>query len=104
LSGSSLSGYGKTDVTSVCTSGSSNDVTKPAGKNPLQQQAHFVAFLEELNHERPHQALRMKTPGEPNRPLHRPYTGIGDLEYPFHDKNYEHPLRQALHRSENDQP
>jgi putative transposase len=40
------------------------EATRPDGKNLLQQQAHFDTFLDEFNHERPHQALEMKTPGE----------------------------------------
>jgi putative transposase len=62
------------------------EATKPAGKNLLQQQARFDTFLEEFNHERPHQALEMKTPGELYRTSSRPYTGIDELGYPFHDK------------------
>jgi putative transposase len=58
------------------------EATKPAGKNPLQQQARFDTFLKEFNHERHHQALEMKTPGELYRTSPRPYTGIGELEYP----------------------
>ena len=62
------------------------EATKPAGKNFLQQQARFDRFLECFNHERPHQALNMKYPGELYQPSPRPYNGIGDLEYPFHDR------------------
>lgn len=38
------------------------------------------------NHERPHQALNMKYPAELYRPSLRPYRGLGELEYPFHDR------------------
>ncbi len=38
------------------------EATRPAGVNLLQQQAKFDTFLEEFNHERPHEALDMKTP------------------------------------------
>jgi putative transposase len=62
------------------------EATKPAGKNFLQQQAKFDRFIECYNHERPHQALNMKYPGELYQPSPRPYNGIGDLEYPFHDR------------------
>jgi hypothetical protein len=40
------------------------EATRPAGVNFLRQQAKFDAFLEEFNHERPHEALAMKCPAE----------------------------------------
>ena len=42
--------------------------------------------VELYNHERPHQALNMKYPGELYTPSPRPYQGLGELEYPFHDR------------------
>ena len=62
------------------------EATKPAAKNFLQQQAKFDEFIERYNHQRPHQALNMKYPGELFTPSTRPYKGIGELEYPFHDR------------------
>ena len=62
------------------------EATKPPAKNFLQQQAKFDRFIECFNHERPHQALNMQYPGELYQPSPRPYNGIGDLEYPFHDR------------------
>jgi len=62
------------------------EATRPAGANLLQQQAKFDAFLEEFNNERPHQALDMKCPAEIYSASCRPYQGIQDLNYPFHDK------------------
>lgn len=62
------------------------EATKPPAKNFLQQQAKFDRFIECYNHERPHQALNMQYPGERYQPSPRPYNGIGDLEYPFHDR------------------
>ena len=62
------------------------EATKPAGKNFLQQQAKFDQFIECYNHERPHQALGMKYPAELYHPSPRPYTGLPELEYPFHDR------------------
>jgi hypothetical protein len=62
------------------------EATKPAGQNFLQQQERFDAFIEEYNHDRPHQALRMKYPGELYVPSIRKYEGLPDIEYPFHDK------------------
>jgi transposase InsO family protein len=60
--------------------------TRPAGSNLLQQQAKFDAFVEEFNLERPHQALDMKCPAEVYAASPRPYHGIPDPYYPFHDK------------------
>ncbi len=40
------------------------ETTRPPGKNSLQQQARFDAFINEFNIERPHEALDMKCPGE----------------------------------------
>lgn len=60
--------------------------TRPAGANLLQQQAKFDAFIEEFNRERPHEALAMKCPAEVYRPSTRPYQGIPEPHYPFHDK------------------
>ena len=62
------------------------ETTSPAGQNSLQQQARFDAFQREYNDERPHQALAMKMPSEVYLPSIRPYTGLGDITYPFHDK------------------
>jgi putative transposase len=62
------------------------ETTKPAGKNFLQQQEKFDAFIEYYNHDRPHQALNMKYPGEVYRSSPRPYQGLSEVEYPFHDR------------------
>jgi putative transposase len=62
------------------------EATKPPGKNFLQQQAKFDEFIHEYNQERPHQALGMKYPAELYRPSTRPYAGLPELEYPFHDR------------------
>jgi putative transposase len=59
--------------------------TKPAGANVLQQQARFDAFIEEYNHDRPHQALAMKVPADVYTRSPRVYRGLEDLSYPFHD-------------------
>ena len=61
------------------------EATKPAAPNFLQQQARFDAFVTRYNQERPHQALAMQVPAEHYRPSSRPYTGLGEFEYPFHD-------------------
>ena len=62
------------------------EATRPAGANLLQQQAKFDAFIEEFNNERPHEALDMKCPAEVYTSSCRPYHGIGEPHYPFHDK------------------
>ncbi len=62
------------------------ETTRPARANILQQQARFDDFVSEFNEERPHQALAMKTPAELYQPSPRPYTGLPELAYPFHDR------------------
>jgi putative transposase len=62
------------------------EATKPAAQNFLQQQARFDDFIDGYNHQRPHQALGMKYPAELYRPSPRPYRGLDDLDYPFHDR------------------
>jgi putative transposase len=62
------------------------EATRPAAKNFLQQQAKFDRFLNCFNDERPHQALGMRYPAELYQPSDRPYTGLSDLDYPFHDR------------------
>jgi putative transposase len=62
------------------------EATKPAAKNFLQQQAKFDRFMRIYNHERPHQALAMKCPAEVYATSPRAFTGVADLEYPFHDR------------------
>jgi hypothetical protein len=62
------------------------EATRPAGANILQQQAKFDDFIEEFNNERPHEALGMKCPAEVYTPSPRPYQGIPEPHYPFHDR------------------
>jgi putative transposase len=62
------------------------EATRPAGRNFLQQQAKFDRFIQCYNFDRPHQALNMKYPAELYSPSPRPYQGLGELEYPFHDR------------------
>jgi len=62
------------------------EATKPAAQNFLQQQAKFDDFLDCYNHQRPHQALDMKYPAELYLPSPRPYRGLSELHYPFHDQ------------------
>jgi putative transposase len=61
------------------------EATRPAEGNLLQQQARFDEFIDCYNQERPHQALDMRYPAELYTPSARPYRGLEDLDYPFHD-------------------
>lgn len=61
------------------------DATRPAAGNVLQQQVRFDSFVHCYNHERPHQALEMATPASRYTTSPRPYRGLDELEYPFHD-------------------
>ena len=63
------------------------EATRPPGSNSLQQQERFDAFLREFNSERPHEALGMKYPAELYTASVRPYAGLPDLTYPFHDRD-----------------
>jgi putative transposase len=62
------------------------EATKPAAENFLVQQARFDNFIDYYNTERPHQALNMKMPAELYKKSPRPYQGLVDLDYPFHDR------------------
>src|SRR6266550_8773576 len=62
------------------------EATKPPARNFLQQQARFDDFIEIFNQERPHEALAMKCPAEVYQASTRPYRGLPDIDYPFHDK------------------
>lgn len=62
------------------------ETTRPAKQNFLQQQARFDEFVSEFNDERPHEGLEMKTPAEIYTPSPRPYEGLTELCYPFHDR------------------
>ena len=63
------------------------EATRPPGRNILQQQARFDAFVSEFNTERPHEALAMKVPAEVYAASPRPYDGLPEIEYPFHDRD-----------------
>src|SRR5712692_7543546 len=63
------------------------EATRPAGANILQQQAKFDAFVEEFNHQRPHQALQMKRPADVYSASPRPYQGLPALRYPLHERD-----------------
>jgi transposase InsO family protein len=63
------------------------EATRPPGLNSLQQQARFDAFVREFNAERPHEALAMRCPAEFYTTSPRPYDGLPDLQYPWHDRD-----------------
>jgi hypothetical protein len=62
------------------------EATRPPGRTFLQQQARFDDFIREFNEERPHEALEMRRPAEIYRPSNRLYTGLPEIDYPFHDR------------------
>jgi transposase InsO family protein len=62
------------------------EATKPPGQNLLQQQEKFDIFIDEFNTQRPHQAINMKYPNEIYRYSPRPYRGVQEIKYPFHDR------------------
>lgn len=66
---------------------SKKDTTRPPGMSILQQQDRFDRFVSEFNEERPHEALHMKTPAALYEPSSRPYNGLPELDYPFHDRD-----------------
>src|SRR5262245_35296705 len=63
------------------------EATRPPGANSLQQQGRFDRFLDEFNRERPHEAIAMRCPADVYTPSSRPYAGLPDLAYPFHDRD-----------------
>ena len=63
------------------------EVTRPPALNSLQQQAKFDAFVREFNTERPHEALAMRCPSELYTASPRPYHGLPELQYPWHDRD-----------------
>ena len=62
------------------------DATQPPSYNFLQQQERFDQFIEVYNHERPHQALEGRYPGDLFTPSTRTYQPAIEPEYPFHDR------------------
>jgi len=62
------------------------ETTRPPRRNLLQQQEQFDAFVQEFNHERPHEALDMKRPAQLYRrsPRKLPNTLV-EPSYPQHD-------------------
>jgi putative transposase len=62
------------------------ETTGPARDNLLQQQERFDEFVDELNTQRPHDALGMKRPADAYTPSKRQHPAfLPDPEYPTHD-------------------
>lgn len=63
------------------------EATRPAGRNMLQQQARFDAFVSEFNTERPHEALNMRTPQDIHIASTRTCRGLLQVDYLFLDRD-----------------
>lgn len=63
------------------------EATRPPGRNILQQQARFDDFVREFNQERPHEGLDMKAPADIYTASTRIYSGLPQIDYPFHDRD-----------------
>lgn len=62
------------------------ETARPPRGNLLQQQERFDEYLDEFNHERPHEALEMKRPAEVYERSPRPYpSSLPEPTYPEHD-------------------
>jgi hypothetical protein len=63
------------------------DQTKDdADKKPREERSCGRSQTSLYNNERPHQALDMQCPAQRYRPSPRPYRGLPDIEYLFHDR------------------
>jgi putative transposase len=63
------------------------ETTRPTARNLLAQQERFDRFVEEYNHERPHEALDQRPPGMFYQPSGRRFvTDPAEPEYPLHDE------------------
>ncbi len=89
------------------------ETTWPPGKNILQQQARFEAFVKEFNEERPQEALDLKVPAELYTSPSRTYEGLPTkkgqtrhhdrrLKAEWHHHSVRHPstARRHGHRSQ----
>jgi hypothetical protein len=64
-----------------------NEATRPPGRTLLQQQVRFDEFISEFNCERPHEGLGMKVPADLYSASSTPYSGLPEIDYPFHDRD-----------------
>lgn len=62
-----------------------DETTRPPGANLRAQQKRFDAFVQEFNHDRPHEGIGMKRPADLYRPSPRPFPHkLAEVEYPGH--------------------
>jgi transposase InsO family protein len=62
------------------------ETARPARANLLQQQERFDEFVDEFNHQRPHEALDMKRPADVYMPSPRAFPArLPEPRYPAHD-------------------
>ena len=62
------------------------EATKPAAATSCSSRPASITFIQDFNHERPHQALNMRLPAELYYPLTTVLQGLPELDYPFHDR------------------
>lgn len=76
------------------------ETTKPACHNILSQQERFDSFRQVFNADRPHQGIKMKTPGDLYVPSQRPYNPfIEPLDYTDSDLTVRVSECGKIHRS-----
>ena len=63
------------------------ETARPPASNSLAQQECFDRFRHAFNTERPHEALAMKCPNQVYTISPRPYRGLPEVDYPFHDRD-----------------
>lgn len=72
--------------------------TRPPRRNLLQQQELFDSFVEEFNHERPHEALEMKRPADVYTRSPRPMPPtLPEPSYALHDDVLDVTRRGCIH-------
>ena len=79
-------GRSRTAATSACTSRSSRRRPGRPPRTALQQQARFDAFRDEFNRA-PARGPGHEDPGRGLPPSPRPFAGLPELAYPFHDRD-----------------
>src|SRR5258708_7473974 len=53
----------------------------------LHRRARLAPFVQKSNPERPHEPPNMKRPADLYRPSPKPYLGLSEITYPFHDRD-----------------
>jgi hypothetical protein len=79
------------------------EATRPPGRNILQQQMRFDAFISEFNTERPHEALSMKVPAEVYQTSAAPMKDCPRSATLPRPRCHRHQLRPSVHPSQEDQ-